>query len=271
MEKDEEGNFIIKAGEEIKYEITYETTIRDYKGKLKIEIEAELPEGTEIDESKLDLNGGTYNKESNTIKWIIDIENVDTFTHTTEMMNRDGSIGEHTETIKKEITIAYAEDYKLANMNLKAKGETILYYPDDYPLEKDEPFVKDEVDEKEKGKIIIHHYIYDEEKNEYTTQKLVEDEEIEKEIGQEYTTSPSNKIPSNYECINEKPEGYSGEITKETKEISYYYKLIKEQPEEKQGKVIVRYVDVETEDGAYEYEITGKVGEKYETEAKEIK
>ncbi|MCI8961355.1 MAG: hypothetical protein HFJ18_00295, partial [Clostridia bacterium] len=271
VEKDEEGNFIIKAGEEIKYEITYETTIRDYKGKLKIEIEAELPEGTEIDESKLDLNGGTYNKESNTIKWIIDIENVDTFTHTTEMMNRDGSIGEHTETIKKEITIAYAEDYKLANMNLKAKGETILYYPDDYPLEKDEPFVKDEVDEKEKGKIIIHHYIYDEEKNEYTTQKLVEDEEIEKEIGQEYTTSPSNKIPSNYECINEKPEGYSGEITKETKEISYYYKLIKEQPEEKQGKVIVRYVDVETEDGAYEYEITGKVGEKYETEAKEIK
>ena len=37
------------------------------------------------------------------------------------------------------------------------------------------------------------------------------------------------------------------------------------------GKVIVRYVDVETEEGAYEYEITGKIGEPYETKEKEIK
>ena len=48
------------------------------------------------------------------------------------------------------------------------------------------------------GKVIIHHYIYDEEDNKYTKAKLVEDEEIEKEIGEEYETKPSSKIPANY-------------------------------------------------------------------------
>ena len=408
-EQTEDGKWEIKAGEEIKYKISYKTKIEDYKGKVRIEITAKLPEGTGIDERKCNLAGGTYDKETNTITWVKEIEEIDTFID-----------GEYTEEIEKEITIVYDNDYILDDIGLKVKGKTILYYPDDYPIEGDGTLKEDETEKKEKGKIVVHHYIYDKEDNKYTETKLVEDEEIEKEIGENYETKPSEKVPLNYECINEKPEGHTGIIEKGTKEISYYYKLktpktagngnsniitdiekdeegnyiikagreieyeikyeakiedykgkatveikaelpegtkieqdkcdfdggiydevtntitwVKEienidtfangqytetitknikivyaedyvlkdanlkvtgniktyypddypdkggetlpkeddpnNPEEKMGKVIVRYVDIETEEGAYEYEITGKIGEAYETEEKEIK
>ena len=405
--QDEEGNWEIKAGEEIKYKVSYKVKILDYKGKAKIEITAKLPEGTEINERKCDLAEGTYDKETNTVSWTKEIEEIDTFTN-----------GEYTEEITKDITIVYDKDYKLEDIRLEVKGNTMLYYPDNYPVEKDEPFIKDET--REKGKVLVHHYIYDEKDNKYTEAKIAEDEEIIGEIGENYETKPSEKVPSNYECINEKPEGHTGTIEKKTKEINYYYKLkatktegngnsniitdiekdkegnwvikvgeeieyevkyevkiedyigkatikvkaelpkgtkidldksdlnggryeeaintitwtkevenidtfvngayaetitknIKivyaenytledanlkitgniityypddypekggetlpdnnqnENPEDKMGKVIVRYVDVETEEGAYEYEITGKIGEPYETKEKEIK
>ena len=405
----EDGKWEIKAGEEIKYKINYKTKIEDYKGKVRIEITAKLPEGTGIDEEKCNLAGGIYDKETNTIKWVKEIEEIDTFID-----------GEYTEEIEKEITIVYDNDYILDDIGLKVKGKTILYYPDDYPIEGDGTLKEDETEKKEKGKIVVHHYIYDKEDNKYTETKVAPDEEIEKEIGENYETKPSEKVPLNYECINEKPEGHTGTIEKGTKEISYYYKLkapktegtgnsnikteleqdeegnwiikageeieyeikyevkiedyigkatveikaelpegtkieqdkcdfdggiydevtntitwVKEienidtfangqytetitknikivyaedyvlkdanlkvtgniktyypddypdkggetlpkeddpnNPEEKMGKVIVRYVDIETEEGAYEYEITGKIGEAYETEEKEIK
>ena len=432
--QDEEGNWEVKAGEEIKYKVSYKVKILDYKGKAKIEITAKLPEGTEINEGKCDLAGGTYNKETNTITWVKEIENIDTFAHTQDnnpddvgagpvSASENGTYinGSYVYEFTKDITIVYDKDYVLEDMKLEVKGNTMLYYPDNYPIEKDEPFVKDEA--REKGKVIVHHYIYDEADNKYTETKISEDEEITGEIGENYETKPSEKVPLNYECINEKPEGHTGTIEKKTKEINYYYKLkatktegngnsniitdiekdeegnwvikvgeeieyevkyevkiedyigkatvkvkaelpkgtkidldksdldggryeeaintitwtkeienidtfvngaytetitknIKivyaenytlkdanlkitgniityypddypekggqtlpkedepnnpDDPETKMGKVIVRYVDVETEEGAYEYEITGKIGEAYETKEKEIK
>ena len=219
--QDEEGNWEIKKGEEIKYKINYEVKINDYKGKVKIEIKAKLPKGTKIDEEKCNLAEGRYNEESKIIKWEKEIEEIDTFTN-----------GEYIETIEKEIKIVYAEDYKLKDANLKVEGNIITYYPEDYPgkggetvPKEEEPDKPIETPEEKTGKIVIHHYIYDEADNKYTEVKLVEDEEIEKEIGEEYETKPSDKIPSNYECINEKLEESKGIIEKGTKEISYYYKL----------------------------------------------
>ena len=210
----EDGKWEIKAGEEIKYKINYKTKIEDYKGKVRIEITAKLPEGTGIDEEKCNLAGGIYDKETNTIKWVKEIEEIDTFID-----------GEYTEEIEKEITIVYDNDYILDDIGLKVKGKTILYYPDDYPIEGDGTLKEDETEKKEKGKIVVHHYIYDKEDNKYTETKVAPDEEIEKEIGENYETKPSEKVPLNYECINEKPEGHTGTIEKGTKEISYYYKL----------------------------------------------
>ena len=224
LEKDEQENFIIKAGEEIKYEITYETKIKDYKGKISIEIEAKLPEGTKIDESKLDLDGGTYNKESNTIKWIIDIENVNTFTNTMEMMARDITTGEHTETITKEIAIIYAEDYKLENVNLKATGKTTLYYPDDYPIEKDEPLTQDEVEEKpeekpeeKQGKVIVKYVDIDEPDN--GAYKY----EINDIVGKEYETQAKDV---KYYVLVRSTENTKGVIKEETQVVTYYYRKL---------------------------------------------
>ena len=210
--QDEEGNWIIKKGEEIKYKVKYEAKIKDYIGKAIIEIKAELPKGTEIDETKCDLSGGTYDKATNTITWTKEVENIDTFAN-----------GEYVETIEKDITIVYAQDYILKDANLKITGNITTYYPDEYPDKGGQ--------ETGNTSIIIHHYIYDADDNKYTNQKLVEDEKQEGKIGQKYETKPSTKIPANYQVIDEKPEGYAGEMTKEIKEISYYYKLTKPKTE----------------------------------------
>ncbi|RAZ49068.1 hypothetical protein DK853_47150, partial [Klebsiella oxytoca] len=70
---------IIKAGEEIEYEIKYEVKIEDYIGKATVEIKAELPEGTKIEQDKCDFDGGIYDEVTNTITWVKEIENIDTF------------------------------------------------------------------------------------------------------------------------------------------------------------------------------------------------
>ncbi len=82
-----------------------------------------------------------------------------------------------------------------------------------------------------RAQIIVHHYIYDEEaeteNDKYTTTKLVEDEIIERTEGEEYSTSKSDRVSANYICIDEEPEGFSGTITNEDIEVSYYYSLTK--------------------------------------------
>ena len=250
IEKDEEGNWIIKAGEEIKYKVKYTTKIKDYKGKALIEIKAKLPEGTQIDINKCDLAGGTYDEETHTITWTKEIQDINTFAHTentkpdtvgapfggipetrdTTVPDNNGAYengtyvnGTYIHSIEKEITIVYKEDYVIEDANLKVTGKTTLYYPEGHPGEGDDTLTEDEA--QEKGKIIVHHYIYDEKENKYTTGKLIEDEEIIGKIGDNYTTKPSDKKPENYVCIEEKPEGHTGKIEKETKEITYYYKL----------------------------------------------
>ena len=46
-----------------------------------MEMTAKLPEGTEIDIRRSKLEGGSYNKETNTIKWTKEIEEINTFAH----------------------------------------------------------------------------------------------------------------------------------------------------------------------------------------------
>ena len=214
--KREDGKWEIKAGEEIKYKVSYKTKIEDYKGKARIEITAELPEVTKIDKEKCNFAGGTYDEQTNTIKWTKEIEDIDTFEN-----------GGYTEQIEKDITIVYAEDYILDDIGLKVKGKTILYYPNDYPIggEGDGNWTEDETEKIETGKIIVHHYIYDEEEEKYTIAKLVADQEITGKIGERYITAKSKQVPTNYIVLEEQPVGYEGIIEKGTKEISYYYKL----------------------------------------------
>ena len=228
-EKDENGNWVIKAGEEIKYEINYEVKIEDYKGKAKVEITAELPKGTEIDETKCNLDGGTYNKETNTITWTKEIENIDTFAN-----------GKYEETITKNVTIVYAKDYVLKDANLKVTGKITTYYPDGYPdkggQEKpsDEQYNDPEENpgnnpddnpnenpEEKIGKIIIKYV--DQETNEEikNTENETYGYEIKDTIGKAYETE-EKEIP--YYILVRVEGRTKGEIKEETEEVTYYYR-----------------------------------------------
>ena len=64
------GNeFISSINSPFEYEINYNVTINDYIGEATTTIVDSLP--YEIDETKSNLDGGIYNKENNTITWII--------------------------------------------------------------------------------------------------------------------------------------------------------------------------------------------------------
>ena len=78
---------------------------------------------------------------------------------------------------------------------------------------------------KKESSVVVHHYIYDVDTDTYTEEKIVEDETIKGVVGQEYKTTKSEDIPNNYVCINETPEKYTGEMTEEVIEVTYYYKL----------------------------------------------
>ena len=205
--KDENGNWIVKKGEEIKYRVEYDVKIDDYIGTAVIETIVKLPAG--IDPDKSDLAGGIYDRETNTITWTEEVKDIDTFTN-----------GEYTEHKIKDLTIVYDNDYVLKDIELEVITNVITYYPEDYPNKGGEI-----LDSNTGGKVVVHHYIYDEKSNQYTTAKVAEDEEIKGEIGQEYTTNKSNQVPQNFKVVNEKPENYTGKIEKGIKEVSYYYQL----------------------------------------------
>ena len=61
--------FISSINSPFEYEINYNVTINDYIGEATTTIVDSLP--YEIDETKSNLDGGIYNKENNTITWII--------------------------------------------------------------------------------------------------------------------------------------------------------------------------------------------------------
>ena len=82
------------------------------------------------------------------------------------------------------------------------------------------------------GRVIVHHYIMDD-NGITTTTKVpsidggeVQDDIIEGAQGEEYTTNPAGNIMQNYELVQERiPNNKTGEITKEDTEVIYYYRL----------------------------------------------
>ena len=110
---------------------------------------------------------------------------------------------------------------------------------------------------KENSKVLVHHY------KDGTTEKLAEDELLTGAMGDNYTTAPKTDIEG-YEVVMEKlPSNASGQYTKDTQEVIYYYKEIP-------AKLIVNYyIEGTTEvvpgtESEQRTEITEK-GESYET------
>ena len=106
-------------------------------------------------------------------------------------------------------------------------------------------------------KVIVHHY------EEGTTNKLSEDVEIEGLIDSTYTTTSADDIPIKY-VLSQRPENATGIMTEEVIEVTYYYAV-------KDAELNIYYLEKNTDiELAKSEKQTGKVGEMYRTDAKEI-
>ena len=103
-----------------------------------------------------------------------------------------------------------------------------------------------------------------------TNQPLLEEEHQKGFMGDVYETT--RKEVENYRAAAPEPENAKGKLARETTYVTYYYEKIPS------GKITVKYVDIDTneeiiekiENKPYGYEISGYVGEKYQTEEKNI-
>ena len=236
---------ITAIDESISYEISYSANIKDFVGQGKITIVDTLP--YPIKETG-ELDGGKYNPEDQTITWVEELEQIDTY------LNEEYNIN-----IQKEITInyIYSDEENLCGTmenNVSAKMELIQ----NGNIVKEEEKTATHITKIEiPARLIVHHYIYDEEKNEYTTVKIAEDEILTGLIGNKYYTGKAT-VRADYECINETPDNYEGTLTKSDTIVTYYYKLKQAQIDSKIQKEVVEPV-LTVEDGEITYKITYNV------------
>lgn len=234
-------DLITSKDQQVDYKITYTAKITDYIGNAEVVITDTLP--YEIDETKSDIAGGTYDAQSKTITWKQSFDNINTTKN-----------GDYNINITKEIKIVY-KDIEEGNIVNKAEG-TIT-------LQDKTNTVETQFDSQvDLPSIVIVRYV-DEFGNEIGTMEIIE--------GPEGTTYVTHfKDIDNYEFL--RVDGNTeGLLTSETQEVTYVYKKA-------EGKVIVRYLEKDdTPDDdtdnvvlAEEETITGKVGDPYETTRKEI-
>ena len=199
----------------VNYEVKFTASVDDFKGTAKVTLVDTLPYAIDISSSKLD--NGTYNSDDNTITWEQEID-VDTFeTDTAKDIVITKSI---------ELKYLYGDINNISGSMVNTVNSKIELIEDNTPVITDEKQAEQETLIEIPAEVIVHHYIYDAETEEYTTIKLAPDETIDGLVGQEYTTSKSSQVPSNYSCVNEQPENYAGKMTEETINVNYYYSLI---------------------------------------------
>ena len=190
--------------EEINYSIKYTATINKYIGSATVTITDKLP--YEIDISKSDLNGGTYNKEAKTISWTQTIEDINTFASGKEkqiLIDKEIKVGEeYTTEENKELLKQYDLVKIPENKNGKYKKEEqeVNYY-----------YVK------KKGTLIVE-YI---EKS--TGNKLLDDKSSTDYVGEKYSTKPEEI--KYYKLIEYKGE-QEGEYKPGEQKVIYYYEKL---------------------------------------------
>ena len=204
---------ITSVDDEITYRITYTATIDDFVGKGKVTIVDKLPFSVNVANDQ--LAGGTYDQITKTITWEEDLGNIDTYLNDEKQVN-----------IVKDITVKYVyedEEHLSGTITNNIQANLQLTQGDNIVLEDSKQSscgTRVEIP----AKVIVHHYIYDNETKEYTKVKIAEDEIINGIIGTEYVTSKAD-IRADYTCINETPENYQGTMTKTDIEVKYYYEL----------------------------------------------
>ncbi len=237
---------IKKDGDEIEYNINYTASINNYIGTATATIEDVLPYN--IDSSKSNLNGGTYNEETKTIKWMENIEGINTFNE-----NKTKEIN-----IQKTVKLVYV-NYPTNQENLeienKATGKIVLNTTGK-ASEKVEAISKVKVN-LDAGKVIVNHYL------EGTEEKLATSEEKTGEIGLNYETSANEEVLKNYELVTE-PSNKNGKFSLNDQIVNYYYR-------KRKGNLIVEYKEKGTEKDLIDsLTSTEYVGTEYKTQEKTI-
>ena len=234
---------ITDANQEIPYSIKYSGKIDKYIGTAKVTIIDKLP--FEIDEAKSDIGDGIYDSVNKTITFIENINGIDTYKDGVKDVNiirnikvvyKDLKITPEAKDVNNQVSVNI--DLKDTNKKIDENGGKKI--PTDLT-----------------SKVIVKYIVPGD------NGKVSEDKVIEGKVGEEYHTTPPDNVDNDYELI--KVDGDpDGIITQEPKTISYIYK-------KKNGKVIVRYVDKDSNKKLYDDElIEGKIGDKANIKPKEV-
>ena len=234
---------ITDANQEIPYSIKYSGKIDKYIGTAKVTIIDKLP--FEIDEAKSDIGDGIYDSVNKTITFIENINGIDTYKNGVKDVNiirnikvvyKDLKITPEAKDVNNQVSVNI--DLKDTNKKIDENGGKKI--PTDLT-----------------SKVIVKYIVPGD------NGKVSEDKIIEGKVGKEYHTTPPDNVDNDYELI--KVDGDpDGIITQEPKTISYIYK-------KKNGKVIVKYVDKDSNKKLYDDEvIEGKIGDKANIKPKEV-
>ena len=234
---------ITDANQEIPYSIKYSGKIDKYIGTAKIIIIDKLP--FEIDEAKSDIGDGIYDSVNKTITFIENINGIDTYKDGIKEVNIIRNIKVVYKNLKitpdsKDVNNQVSVNIDLKDTNKKIDENGGKKIPTDLT-----------------SKVIVKYIVPGD------NGKVSEDKIIEGKVGEEYHTTPPDNVDNDYELI--KVDGDpDGIITQEPKTISYIYK-------KKNGKVIVKYVDKDSNKKLYDDEvIEGKIGDKANIKPKEV-
>ena len=234
---------ITDANQEIPYSIKYSGKIDKYIGTAKVTIIDKLP--FEIDEAKSDIGDGIYDSVNKTITFIENINGIDTYKDGVKDVNiirnikvvyKDLKIIPEAKDVNNQVSVNI--DLKDTNKKIDENGGKKI--PTDLT-----------------SKVTVKYIVPGD------NGKVSEDKVIKGKVGEEYHTTPPDNVDNDYELI--KVDGDpDGIITQEPKTISYIYK-------KKNGKVIVKYIDKDSNKKLYDDEvIEGKIGDKANIKPKEV-
>ena len=191
---------ITSAENEITYNISYKTEIKDYRGNGKVTIVDYLP--SKIDIEKSDIAEGKYDEENLTITWEEEIENIDTYTNGAKEVE-----------IEKTVKVVYENlDEVGANIVNRVEGKVELETPEKEETVEDEITTPVEIP----GKVIVKYL------EEGTERVLAEQEEINGIIGSAYKTGKKDIVGYDYVRVVGLEEG---KLTEKTIEVIYYYRI----------------------------------------------
>ena len=229
---------ITSSSDVANYEINFTSTVKDYIGDGKVIITDTIPYG--IDESKSNLDGGTYDDEAKTITWEENLNNIDTFSN-----------GDYAINITKNISVVFVD----LNATQNSFTNTVLGKVRLYETEQeDQATASSNTLININGNVVVKYVDID------TNEEISERTELQGKVGDEYTTS--RKQIDTYEFVKSTPNT-EGLITEETQEVTYYY-------QRKAAQVVVKYQDTEGNSLTEDVIIDGKVGDSYTTEQKEF-